>query len=72
MTVRGIPDCSRAARIILKNYVNGKLLYCHAPPTVSQEEFQATTVSRGHVQAGVHDMENPDEDAQEPEHRRVC
>ncbi|KIW70996.1 hypothetical protein PV04_03220 [Phialophora macrospora] len=26
------PDESRAARYILKDYVNGKLLYCHPPP----------------------------------------
>jgi large subunit GTPase 1 len=28
----GQPDESRAARYILKDYVKGKLLYCHAPP----------------------------------------
>ncbi|KAH0846375.1 Large subunit GTPase 1 [Fonsecaea pedrosoi] len=27
------PDESRAARYILKDYVNGKLLYCHPPPS---------------------------------------
>lgn len=26
------PDESRAARYVLKDYVNGKLLYCHPPP----------------------------------------
>jgi ribosome biogenesis GTPase A len=40
MTVRGIPDCSRAARIVLKDYVNGKLCYCHPPPNVRPKEFQ--------------------------------
>jgi len=39
MTVRGIPDSSRAARIILKDYVNGKLLYCHEPPNVDRKDF---------------------------------
>ncbi|XP_035702234.1 large subunit GTPase 1 homolog isoform X2 [Folsomia candida] len=39
MTVRGIPDCSRASRIILKDYVNGKLCYCVPPPNVPGEEF---------------------------------
>ncbi|KAK8199630.1 nucleolar GTP-binding protein 2 [Phyllosticta capitalensis] len=29
---KGQPDESRAARYILKDYVNGKLLYCHPPP----------------------------------------
>ncbi|KAK2742308.1 hypothetical protein FQN57_005396 [Myotisia sp. PD_48] len=28
----GQPDESRAARYILKDYVNGKLLFCHPPP----------------------------------------
>lgn len=39
MTARGQPDQSRAARYVLKDYVNGKLLYCHAPPGFIQEEF---------------------------------
>lgn len=29
----GQPDESRAARTVLKDYVKGKLLYCHPPPT---------------------------------------
>ena len=29
----GEPDESRAARYILKDYVNGKLLFCHPPPS---------------------------------------
>jgi hypothetical protein len=40
MTHKGIPDGSRAARLILKDYVNGKLLYCYPPPGVNSEEFQ--------------------------------
>ncbi|CAG8692878.1 979_t:CDS:2, partial [Acaulospora colombiana] len=37
-------DESRAARYILKDYVNGKLLFCHPPPTgISKEEFNAET-----------------------------
>jgi len=40
MTVHGAPDQSRAARIVLKDYVNGKLLYCHPPPNVDAEKFQ--------------------------------
>jgi large subunit GTPase 1 len=30
---QGQPDESRAARYILKDYVKGKLLFCHPPPT---------------------------------------
>jgi large subunit GTPase 1 len=40
MTARGLPDSSRASRIILKDYVDGRLNYCHAPPSVPQEKFQ--------------------------------
>lgn len=39
MTANGQPDQSRSSRYVLKDYVCGKLLYCHAPPTVVQEEF---------------------------------
>ncbi|EER27256.1 hypothetical protein D8B26_005809 [Coccidioides posadasii str. Silveira] len=34
-TGQGQPDESRAARYILKDYVNGKLLYCHPPPPIA-------------------------------------
>lgn len=40
MTHKGIPDGSRAARLILKDYVNGKLLYCYPPPGYDVQEFQ--------------------------------
>lgn len=30
---QGQPDESRAARYVLKDYVNGKLLFCHPPPS---------------------------------------
>ncbi|KUF92773.1 hypothetical protein AM588_10004039 [Phytophthora nicotianae] len=34
-TGKGGPDTSRAARDILRHYVNGRLLYCHPPPDVT-------------------------------------
>lgn len=40
MTVHGSPDESRAARIILKDYVSGKLLYCHPVPGKEKEYTQ--------------------------------
>ncbi|XP_077146475.1 large subunit GTPase 1 homolog [Ranitomeya variabilis] len=40
MTAHGQPDQPRSARYILKDYVNGKLLYCHPPPGVDASEFQ--------------------------------
>ena len=39
MTQRGLPDTSRAARYILKDFVLGKLLFCCAPPNVNQDEY---------------------------------
>jgi len=39
MTQRGQPDNPRSARYVLKDYMNGKLLYCHAPPNYAQEDF---------------------------------
>ena len=29
-----MPDVNRGSRYILKDYVNGKLLYCYPPPEV--------------------------------------
>ncbi|XP_064418361.1 large subunit GTPase 1 homolog [Latimeria chalumnae] len=40
MTAHGQPDQPRSARYILKDYVNGKLLYCYPPPGVSPADFQ--------------------------------
>uniref|UniRef100_W5MC05 Large subunit GTPase 1 homolog n=1 Tax=Lepisosteus oculatus TaxID=7918 RepID=W5MC05_LEPOC len=40
MTAHGQPDQPRSARYILKDYVNGKLLYCHPPPHIDARDFQ--------------------------------
>lgn len=39
MTQNGQPDNARSARYILKDFVNGKLLYCVAPPNFDQSQF---------------------------------
>lgn len=39
MTQNGQPDNPRSARYILKDFVKGKLLYCHAPPTYDQTQY---------------------------------
>lgn len=36
---QGNPDDARAARILLKDFVNGKIIYCHPPPGISSVEF---------------------------------
>ena len=38
----GVPDWQRAARIVVKDYVAGRLLYCHAPPGAG-EDFERET-----------------------------
>ena len=35
----GVPDETRAARVILKDFVTGKLLVCKAPPGNDQGEY---------------------------------
>ncbi|KZT30765.1 P-loop containing nucleoside triphosphate hydrolase protein [Neolentinus lepideus HHB14362 ss-1] len=40
---QGNPDEARASRYILKDYVNAKLLYCHPPPIVPEDEFNQQT-----------------------------
>ena len=46
----GQPDQSRAARYVLKDYVNGKLLYCEPPPdTVDGKEFNRELYDISHL-----------------------
>ncbi|XP_042195112.1 large subunit GTPase 1 homolog [Callorhinchus milii] len=40
MTAHGQPDQPRSARYVLKDYVTGKLLYCHPPPGIDSADFQ--------------------------------
>lgn len=48
----GQPDESRAARYILKDYVNGKLLFCHPPPSdppINPQEFNRELYNAEHL-----------------------
>eukprot|EP00808_Paulinella_micropora_P014118 g6449.t1 len=36
----GEPDVSRSARTLLKDYVNGKLLFCYPPPSLTEKQRQ--------------------------------
>ena len=40
----GQPDESRAARYVLKDYVKGKLLYCHPPPPPPADDGTSTPI----------------------------
>lgn len=46
MTHKGIPDNARSARVVLKDFVQGKLLYCSAPPGVEQSTFHTFKLRR--------------------------
>ena len=49
-TGQGQPDESRAARYILKDYVNGKLLFCQPPPgDIDATEFNRELYDDGHL-----------------------
>lgn len=49
-TGQGQPDESRAARYILKDYVNGKLLFCQPPPgDADPMEFNRELYDDGHL-----------------------
>lgn len=49
-TGQGQPDESRAARYILKDYVNGKLLFCAPPPgDIDPIEFNRELYDEGHL-----------------------
>ncbi|KAI9049201.1 hypothetical protein LZ554_007048 [Drepanopeziza brunnea f. sp. 'monogermtubi'] len=49
-TGQGQPDESRAARYILKDYVNGKLLFCQPPPLdIDPIEFNKELYDEGHL-----------------------
>lgn len=55
----GQPDESRAARYVLKDYVRGKLLFCHPPPhepAIDGADFNRNLYDAAHL----------------PEHRRVA
>ncbi|KDR85376.1 hypothetical protein GALMADRAFT_354874 [Galerina marginata CBS 339.88] len=40
---QGNPDEARSARYVLKDYVNGKLLFCHPPPGITDASFNEPT-----------------------------
>eukprot|EP00794_Sanderia_malayensis_P009940 gene9940-10960_t len=40
MTSHGLPDCSRGARHVIKDFLKGKLLYCEPTPDVPVDDFE--------------------------------
>lgn len=45
MSSKGVPDCSRSARLILKDVISGKLKWVASPPDFSQDQFNQWTYS---------------------------
>ncbi|KIH68098.1 ribosomal L27e protein [Ancylostoma duodenale] len=41
MSASGVPDCSRAARFVIKDVVAGRLRWVAPPPSVDQEQFNS-------------------------------
>ncbi|XP_074627251.1 large subunit GTPase 1 homolog [Acropora palmata] len=83
MTSHGVPDVSRSARYVLKDYVKGKLLFCTAPPgedeTLFQQmghkhqkliEFESSKPQAKHV-ASIQGLHGIDKDFFNQEHVRV-
>ncbi|KAL6257317.1 hypothetical protein P5V15_010892 [Pogonomyrmex californicus] len=54
MTQNGQPDNPRSARYILKDFVNGRLLYCVAPPTFEQKTFHTFPPRRRNISENKH------------------
>jgi len=48
--VKGRPDESRAARLVLKDFFNGNLLYCKPPPNITETESDHFLLSGNAVQ----------------------
>jgi large subunit GTPase 1 len=53
MTQNGQPDNPRAARYILKDFVKGKLLYCHAPTGHDQSQYHMFPERRKQSKAAI-------------------
>lgn len=62
----GNPDQSRASRVILKDYVSGRLLFCHAPPAVEQAAYSALTYADLRTRLPVRSQPKPHKPAEHP------
>ena len=52
MNARGLPDVMRGGRIVLKDFVKGKLLYAQPPPGYEQLESKVGQRARGDGRSG--------------------
>ena len=56
-TGNGLPDEAKAAKMVLKDYVSGKLLYCYLRPDYSEEKFGFISPF-GNVELNNNEIEN--------------
>ena len=56
-TGNGLPDEAKAAKMVLKDYVSGKLLYCYLRPDYNEEKFGFIS-PYGNIQLSNDDIEN--------------
>jgi hypothetical protein len=45
MSSNGVPDCSRAARLIVKDVIANRLPVAYAPPTMAQADYDRLTAA---------------------------
>ena len=56
-TGNGLPDEAKAAKMVLKDYVSGKLLYCYLRPDYNEEKFGFIS-PYGNIELSNDDIEN--------------
>ncbi|XP_065316737.1 large subunit GTPase 1 homolog isoform X2 [Gordionus sp. m RMFG-2023] len=63
-TMLGEPDFHKSCRIILKDYINGRLIYCEPPPDCDAQEFKRCNIKLAkihHSNIGVITIDHKDE-----------
>lgn len=67
MAQKGVPNFPAAARVILKDYVAGKILYCHAPPNDKINFNEGNAFDEDMEQVEEIHLENEDEELSDDE-----
>eukprot|EP01124_Arcella_intermedia_P010270 TRINITY_DN1679_c0_g1_i1.p1 TRINITY_DN1679_c0_g1~~TRINITY_DN1679_c0_g1_i1.p1 ORF type:complete len:637 (+),score=215.20 TRINITY_DN1679_c0_g1_i1:52-1962(+) len=64
MTRHGTPDQSRCGKLILDDFVTGKLIYSNPPPGVSLEEYKPYQLNTKHGKKIIEEVEEEQEEEQ--------
>uniref|UniRef100_A0A914I6Z7 Large subunit GTPase 1 homolog n=1 Tax=Globodera rostochiensis TaxID=31243 RepID=A0A914I6Z7_GLORO len=70
MSASGIPDCSRAARLILSDVVDGSLKWVAAPPNFTQQHFDEWTFATA-AKSKAHQQQQRQAGEGEPNKRQI-